>query len=137
MKFPRELSRPAHRPRQNFSVAERKAPRRYTAVSERIRGDLGQQIYDFRKFGGLTRVALAKKMFVSETSIFFWESGEFEPSRIAWASFSRVRQNYRRKMKKMGKDLDGGPLIGRKAVKVDILRGGTANRIPLSHTPSL
>jgi hypothetical protein len=58
---------------------------------------------------------LARLMSVTETAIYYWEHGKFEPSKVVWASFCRVRQNYRRKMKRLGKDLDGGPVMGDKS----------------------
>jgi DNA-binding XRE family transcriptional regulator len=60
---------------------------------------------------GLSRPALADLMCVSKQAIYYWEHGKFEPSKVVWASFCRVRANYRRKMKRQGKDIDGGPIM--------------------------
>jgi hypothetical protein len=90
----------------------RKTDRPYIFVSQRIRRPRGQQIYEFRMFLGLTRSALAKLMYVSLPSVVLWELGKIEPKELAWRSFCRVRHNYRLKMKRFGKDLDGGPVMG-------------------------
>ena len=86
-----------------------------TRVADAVRGRLGEQLYEFRISMAMTRCELAELMFVTPTAIYLWEHGKFEPSKVVWASFCRVRKNYRRKMKRLGKDLDGGPVMGDKS----------------------
>ncbi len=80
-------------------------------VADATRGKLGQQLYELRVSMGMTRCELAELMSVSSTAIYLWEHGRLEPSKVVWASFLRVRNSYRRKVKRFGKDLDGGPLM--------------------------
>jgi ribosome-binding protein aMBF1 (putative translation factor) len=117
MEFSRELRPPKGRPRKNFAQRQQRQKRLHTVVSDRVRGKLGEQIYEFRISLGLSRANLARLMTVTETAIYYWEHGKFEPSKVVWASFCRVRENYRRKMKRLGKDLDGGPVMGGKLLK--------------------
>lgn len=111
MEFSRDLKPPRGRPRINPAQRERREKRVQTLVADAVRGRLGEQLYEFRISTGMTRCELAGLMFVTSTAIYLWEHGKFEPSRVVWASFCRVRRNYRRKMKRFGKDLDGGPVM--------------------------
>lgn len=60
---------------------------------------------------GFSRAELGRLMKVSEKSIYYWERGEFTPTPLAWAAFIRVRRNHVQKLKRQGKDLDGGPVM--------------------------
>lgn len=111
MAFSRDLKRPRGRPRINFAQRERREKRVLANVADATRGKLGQQLYELRVSMGMTRCELAELMSVSSTAIYLWEHGRLEPSKVVWASFLRVRNSYRRKVKRFGKDLDGGPLM--------------------------
>jgi hypothetical protein len=54
---------------------------------------------------------MAEKLFVSAVSICYWEHGRIEPSRVTWAAFCRVKRNYQQRLRRQGKDLDGGPVM--------------------------
>jgi DNA-binding transcriptional regulator YiaG len=107
----RELRASPGRPRTHFACNEREAKRVYVAVAHKERGLRGAQIYEFRASMGMSRRQLAREMHVTGQAIYLWEHGQFEPQELAWAAFLRVRENYHRRMKRAGKDLDGGPLM--------------------------
>ena len=86
----------------------------YVPVGQRIRGHRANEIYLFRCWSGLTRWQLAKSMHVSEVAIYLWERGSGEPTEIFWRSFLRIRNNYRLKLRRLGKDLDSGPVMEEK-----------------------
>jgi DNA-binding XRE family transcriptional regulator len=81
-------------------------------VDDMVRGVRGEAVYRFRRLMGWNRGELARLIGVDIDSVVHWEFGDNEPKRLAWQAFCRVRLNYRRKMKRLGKDLDGGPVMG-------------------------
>ena len=70
----------------------------------------GAEMKAFRASVGLSAGRLARLMSVSGQSVYNWERG-FVPSAVVWAAFVRVRRNYKQKLRRQGKDLDGGPLM--------------------------
>jgi hypothetical protein len=108
----RELSPPRGRPRVNFDVKTRRPPRIQRSPGDiTTRGPLAEEMYQFRTWCGWTKERFAELLLVSPKAIYYWEFGIHEPTRIVWASFVRVRKNYRQKLKKAGVDWDGGPLM--------------------------
>jgi ribosome-binding protein aMBF1 (putative translation factor) len=69
-------------------------------------------MYQFRKYAGWSRNKLAQQMRCTSMSISLWETGQIIPGTMAWSQFTRVRRNYRQKLRRQGVDLDGGPLMG-------------------------
>jgi DNA-binding XRE family transcriptional regulator len=92
----------------------RKTSRPYVPVETRQPGPRGKEIYEFRKRLGWTRCFMAEKLFVSAVSICYWEHGRIEPSRVTWEAFCRVKRNYQQRLRRQGKDLDGGPVMEEK-----------------------
>jgi len=90
-------------------------PTLYPHLREPSRLQCGVQIKVFRDSVGLSRARLARLMNVSEQSIINWERGTCPPVPALWANFVRVRRNYQQKLRRQGKDLDGGPLMGDKS----------------------
>lgn len=89
-------------------------PTLYPHLREPSRLKCGAEIAEFRASVGLSRVRLARMMFVTEQSIINWERGYSVPVRPLWKTFVRVRRNYKQKLRRQGKDLDGGPVMGGK-----------------------
>ena len=95
----RKLTRPVGRPRLHPHLRE---PSRLLC---------GAQIKEFRAAVDISQEGLARLMQVNSKSIYYWERGDFPPTDVMWAAFVRVRRNYQQKLRRQGKDLDGGPVI--------------------------
>lgn len=106
----RELKQPKGHIRINLPIV-RKTNRPYVFVGTRVRRPRGQEIFEFRSAMGLTRTELCRMMRVSLPSLVLWESGKFEPKELAWHSFKRVKRNWLQRIRRSGKDLDGGPAM--------------------------
>jgi DNA-binding transcriptional regulator YiaG len=115
MEFSREIRRGVGAPRKHFIPRKASEPRTLRSVDDVVRSQRGEEIFRFRKSMRMSRESLAGFMSVHVDSIVNWEFSQNEPKNLAWASFLRVRENYRRKMKRLGKDLDGGPVMGDKS----------------------
>jgi DNA-binding transcriptional regulator YiaG len=105
MGYPREFELAFHPQKGRRRIIEKH-------VEDVIRSERGEQIYQLRKYMGLSRDRLAELMNVHVDSVVSWEFAKHEPNRLAWNSFLAVRRKLQRQMKKIGKELDGGPLMG-------------------------
>jgi hypothetical protein len=114
MEFSRQIRRGVGAPRKTFPKRAYGPKRLQSSVEDAVRSENCEAIYRFRQFLGMSRDAFGALLGVSWWAVMYWEHGKGEPHKLAWASFCRVRANYRRKMKKIGKDLDGGPAMGKK-----------------------
>jgi hypothetical protein len=114
MEFSREIRRGVGAPKKHFIPRKGGEPRTLRSVDDVVRSQRGEEIFRFRKSMGMSRESLAGFMGVHVDSVVHWEFSENEPKNLAWASFLRVRASYKRKMKKICKDLDGGPAMGGK-----------------------
>jgi len=110
----RQLSKGPGRERKTFPLTIRTTRRAYSVVDNAVRSDKCEDIYRFRKAFGLSRPEFGRLLGVSWLAIYNWEHGKRDPQRLAWNAFLRVRTAYRRKMKRLGKDLDGGPVMEEK-----------------------
>lgn len=63
----------------------------------------------------MSRDRLADLMRVTSKTLYYWERGDFLPSRSLWAVFVRVRRNYQQKLRRQGRDVDGGPVMEEKS----------------------
>jgi DNA-binding transcriptional regulator YiaG len=114
MAFSREIARGVGAPGKKFGVINRSPKRLQSPVENAVRCDKCEDIYQFRKSLGFSRKVLGELIGVSWFAIYYWEHGKGKPHLVSWRAFLRVRANYKRKMKKIGKDLDGGPVMGGK-----------------------
>jgi hypothetical protein len=115
MQFSRETRRGVGAPRKTIAVTRVGPKRMQNSVENAVRSDKGEDIYHFRRAIGFGRRELGELLGVTWFPIYCWEHGKGQPSPLAWQAFCRVRANYRRKMKRLGKDLDGGPVMGDKS----------------------
>ena len=88
-------------------------PRLYPHLRDPRHLPLASEIKEFRQSVGLSQFRLAQLMQIDEWTVYWWERGH-TPSRALWSVFVRVRRNYQQKLRRQGKELDGGPLMEEK-----------------------
>jgi DNA-binding XRE family transcriptional regulator len=86
-------------------------PTLYPHLREPSRLQRGAEIKAFRASVGLSAHRLARLMHVSGQSVYNWERGVSLPVTSLWVVFLRVKRNYKQKLRRQGKDLDGGPVM--------------------------